>query len=302
MERTIDLNALRTFVTAIELGGLSKASRYLGMPKSTVSRHVAKLEQQVGFALVVRDQSGIELTTVGRNLFENAHAGIDSFQKIGALFSKKDKVTRGAVRINAPTIFGRSFLPQILSDFCIQYPLVSTQITLSDRIFDPEDDRIDIAFCVGVSVPASLDAWALGTLEAKLYAAPSYAKQTAIELPSNLCDYAILSGLCGPNLKDRWVMRTAAGKEFRINFAPKLETNETDLLVTAALDGLGIARLPSFLAEPHLASGKLISILPEWIVDQHEVCLAAKSGIRTQAIEQFIEFCAPKIRMQIKGH
>jgi DNA-binding transcriptional LysR family regulator len=300
MERSIDLNALRTFVTAIELGGLSKAARYLGMPKSTVSRHVTKLEYQIGATLVTRDQTGIELTSVGRNLFETAHAGIDSFQRIGIHFSKKDKVTRGAVRIKAPRTFGRGFLSQILSEFCSQYPLVSTQITLSDRIFDPEDDRIDIAFCVGISVPSSLDAWELGTLDAKLYAAPSYLKQAVIEAPSDLCDYAILSSLCGTNLKDRWLMRTTAGKEFRLDFVPKLETNETDFLLAAALDGMGVARLPTFVAEPHRASGKLISVLPEWSIDRHRVSLAAKNGIRTQAIEQFIEFCAPKIRTQIE--
>jgi DNA-binding transcriptional LysR family regulator len=301
MERSIDLNALRTFVTAIELGGLSKAARYLSMPKSTVSRHVAKLEQQLGTALVTRDQNGIELTAVGRSLFETAHGGIDSFQAIGALFSKKDKITRGAVRIKAPRIFGRGFLPQILTEFCSQYPLVSTQVALSDRIFDPEDERIDIAFCVGISVPASLDAWELGMLDAKLYAAPSYLQKATIEAPSDLSGYAVLSNLCGTSLKDRWLMRTAAGKEFQLDFATRLETNETDFLLAAALDGLGIARLPTFVADPHLASGKLIPVLPEWSIDRHKVSLAAKSGIRTQAIEQFIEFCTSRIRTQIAG-
>jgi LysR family transcriptional regulator, regulator for bpeEF and oprC len=301
MERKIDLNALRTFVTTVELGSLSKAGRYLEMPESTVSRHVAKLEEQLGLKLVVRDQSGIELTSAGRSLYDSSRAGLDSFRSVRKLVAQTDPIARGLIRIRAPTVFGRAFLVDIISDFCAAFADVSVKSILSDRIFDPEDDDVDVAFCVGIAIPNRLEFWNLGTLEAKLYAAPAFLQPLQIGSPADLQGQPILSGPFTSAQRDSWTLRTLQGREHRLTVFPRLEVNETDFLTKAAIKGLGIVRLPSFIGAPLCTQGDLVPVLPDWFVDSFSVSLTAKKKLRTQAVDAFIEFSRERVRQRMRA-
>lgn len=298
MERRIDLNALRTFVTIVELGGLAKAGRYLGMPKSTVSRHVAKLEEQLGLPLILRDQNGIEITSSGRRLYDSSRAGLDSLGGIRRLVAQSEPVSRGLVRIKSPTVFGRAFLGDIVSEFCQAFPEVSLRLDLSERIFEI-DDEIDVAFCVGTIVPSDLEFWSLGSVEAKLYAAPAFLAAKSIEVPTDLNALPLLTPPCGSAHLDRWSLRTHSGKVHSFSFMPRLESNETDILLAAARSGLGVARLATFAAAPYCARGELAPVLPDWHIDNFDVQLAARRKIRTQAVDTFIEFSRTRLRDQI---
>jgi DNA-binding transcriptional LysR family regulator len=301
MERKIDLNALRTFVTTVELGGLAKAGRYLGMPKSTVSRHVAKLEEQLGLKLLFRDQHGIEITSAGHRLFESSRAGLDSFRSVRRIVAQSEGSSRGLVRVKTPRTFGRGFLCEVASRFCVMHPEVNLQINLTERLFNPDEDDIDVAFCVGTIIPGSLEFWHLGDLQAKLYASPEFVDRNPINTPGDLKEAPLMTRPCGSALKDRWTLKTLSGKEHFLSFVPRLEANETDVLVEAARRGIGVARLPSFIAIPLCETGELVPVLPDWYLDRFDVCIAARKKMRTHAVDTFIDFCRQELRVQIDG-
>jgi DNA-binding transcriptional LysR family regulator len=304
MERLFDLNALQTFVTTVRLGSMAKAATALGIPKSTISRHLAKVEKAMNVVLIRRLPNGIATTVAGQILFDQTVAGISairsSYQRAGT-DHPGDHAYRSTppLRIRAPIVFGRGFLPGIIASAARLYPGLRLDVTLAERIFDPDDESHDINFCVGIDVPSHLESWILGHLEAKFYASPAYLATIAISKPDDLQQARVLTLKCPPNAPSLITLLKDDGQSAAINVFPFLQSNENAILLQAALDGLGVCRLPEFLARPHVSDGSLINLLASWTAARHIVSISAAKGFRQPSVQGFIEFAATQLSTEL---
>jgi DNA-binding transcriptional LysR family regulator len=296
MERHFDLNALHTFAMVVHLGSISKAAATLRLPKSTISRHLAKLEQQAGFAVVTRERTGVVLTVEGQRLYDAVADSIATIRSAehdllqpGQLESSNAAIK--PIRVRSPIVFGRGFLGDVMAQSGIKFPAARFSLVLTDRVFDPEDENFDVSFCVGLNVPDRLEAWPLGLLEAKLYASPLYAGSQSISAPSDLSRYDLLTNHFDPHGQSTWQLRNADGQSHMMHFAPKLQATSNSILLEAAIAGVGICRLPEFIAREYVAMGSLFTVLPDWYVDRHEVIMTAKRGYKEPQLRGFLDHC-----------
>jgi DNA-binding transcriptional LysR family regulator len=296
MERHFDLNALHTFAMVVHLGSISKAAATLGLPKSTISRHLGKLELQAGFAVVKRERTGVVLTVEGQRLYDAVADSIAAIRSAehdllqpGQLESSTHAIK--PIRVRSPIVFGRGFLSDIMAQSCIKFPAARFSLMLTDRIFDPEDENFDVSFCVGLNVPDSLEAWPLGFLDAKLYASPDYTASKSVKAPSDLSVCDLLTNQFDIHGQSTWRLRNADGQTHTLHFAPKLQATGNSILLRAALAGAGICRLPEFIAREYVATGGLLNVLPEWHVDRHEVIMTAKRGYKEPLLRGFLDHC-----------
>jgi DNA-binding transcriptional LysR family regulator len=300
MKPRYDLNALQTFAVALHSGSMAKAAIVLNLPKSTISRHLAKIEHTAGVALIRRVPHGIEPTLEGKLLFDRIADSISALQASTAT-GPSDKAGNQSfrsfkpLRIRAPIVFGGKFLPPVISGAIREFPELRYDLVLTGRYFDAADDAYDINFCVGIDVPFDLESWPLGQLDAKLYASPDYARTHPISTPYDLAKCILITTPCPADTASTLTLTSPQGQRVSLNTPPAVVTNDNSIILHLAQEGQGIVRLPAFLAAPHVKLGSLMPILPEWTVDHHQVMIAAKRGYRQPVVQAFLEYAASKL-------
>ena len=304
MKRRVDLNALQTFAATVHAGSMAKAAVTLGIPKSTVSRHLAKIEAAMGLRLVRRAANGIEPTVEGQILFDRIADSIALLQSssktaLTGLTTSECYESLKPLRIRSPQVFGRGFLPELFSAALQKFPSLRLDLTLTDRIFDPDDEAYDINFCVGIDVPHQLDAWQLGYLEAKLYASPSYLQRNPVTLPADLSRLNLITVPCAAEVPGSLLLTSERGETATPQSSPLVVVNDNETIAHLAEAGFGLGRLPAFFARRFVASGALMPVLPQWHVDRHRIVVAAKRGYRQPIVQSFIEFAATQLSRKL---
>lgn len=260
----MDLNALRLFVTVVELNGFSAAARELGMSKSTVSLQIRSLEADLGVRLLDRTTRSMRLTEAGARLFDQG------LQIVVAAGAAQREITQmgaapiGTLRVSAPSAFGRRFLAPVVHDLLTRYDKLQIEVELSDRWVDLLGEGYDLSIRVGRLPSSELRAQRLGDARFLLVAAPSYLERfEAPEKPADLKAHACLR-YSYQNPVDRWLFTDpATGKELRIPVSGRFVGNDGELIAKAAAAGLGIAWLPDFIARDFLEAGTLVGLLKE---------------------------------------
>ncbi|MGL5839132.1 MAG: LysR family transcriptional regulator [Sphingorhabdus sp.] len=304
MKRQFDLNALQTFAVAVHKGSMAKAAAVLGLPKSTVSRHLAKIEEAMGTSLIQRVPHGIEPTVQGKLLFDRIADSVLSLQASSAtmLFGSDQRNnydTLKPLRVRAPIVFGRGFLPDLVAEAMVKFPALRFEIALTDRIFDPSDDAYDINFCVGIDIPFEMESWPLGYLKARLYASPDFIARQPINKPDDINESPLITIPCTTDAASILTLTSQQGQRISVASKPLAVVNDNAILLHLAKAGHGICRLPAFLAAPHLKAGTLVDVLPDWWVDRHRIFLAVKRGYRQAVVQDFIEFAASTLSRKL---
>lgn len=294
MERPLDLNLLRTFVAAAELGRVSSASELLGVPKSTVSRHISRLEEEMGAALFERKSDGLRLTTVGGRLFDRSRNAIHTLS--GARSERVSLPRSGTIRIHAPTIYARGVLAPIVARYADIQPGISLEILLGDRYTVPDPNSVDLIVNVGSSPGRMFEIWSLGHVEAKLYASASLvAEKGAPASPAGLKSWPILTNDCSPGVRAKIRLTKGNNEHHAETGGARIVCGDPDILLVAALEGLGIARLPTFFADPKVRSGDLVEILPSYTADRHSVTLVRSHRNKNELARDFADFVSRNI-------
>jgi DNA-binding transcriptional LysR family regulator len=282
----LDLNALRAFVLVVEAGGITEGARRAALPKSTVSRQVRDLEARLGEQLLTRRGRGMTTTGAGRRLYEAARSAV------GALEVSRQDVfappVAGRVRVSAPVTLARGLLKDLLADFLGRHPAIAVEVDLFDRFTAAETPAADVALCVGITPGEHRPAQPVGFVEARLYAAPSlFAAAGTPRTPAEIERMPVLTQGCARGGRTTWTLADPGGATQQISFTPRLVTADPDLLLAAALAGHGVCRMATFLAEPHLRSGRLVPVLDGYVAERHEVALAVLRRMRDAAVRCF---------------
>lgn len=261
----MDLNRAVTFVRVVETGGFTRAAEALGVPTSSVSRSVAKLERELGVALLERTTRHVGLTDAGRAFFERARDALVGLDQASELALDAVSEANGVVRVAAPPDFG-PLAGATVADILARYPRLRIELAFTPRGAELVGDLVDVAIAFGKLPDSELVAKKLGQNVHKLYAAPAYlaargTPRTIAELAAH--DVALSRAVAGDA---RWELRGPKGIE-RVDVTARLVADHLQFVMDATLAGAGIAQLPVFLAEQHVAKRALAPVLPRYEID-----------------------------------
>lgn len=260
----MDFNNWLLFSRMVDLGGLSEASRRLGLPKSTLSRRLANLEEDLGARLVNRRGRTFELTDAGRLFY--AEAGHLAGQVEDAQERLADRVGRegGTIRMTAPQTPGGRFLGDWLARFLRLHPDIRIELDLCDRVVNLPEQGYDLALRVGPLVDSSLVARLLGSSERLLVAAPDCIERHGRpDTPAQLAELPCVGFGEQHSGHGTWLLSRRKRTE-RVRYHPLLRCDDMATTFQACLAGAGIALIPDFVCRDALASGVLTHILPDW--------------------------------------
>lgn len=266
----IDPNDLLIFARVAELGSFSRAADRLGLPKSTVSRHIAGLETRLGERLLQRTTRRQQLTEFGQQLLEHARQVALEVEAVAALREQRQAAPSGRLRVSMPSDFANLFLGDMLAAFVALHPAITLELDLSPRRVDLLAEGIDVAVRIG-SLPD--DAWLaarrLTVFSNGLYAAPGYlAERGEPAHPDELLRHQAVRLLSGQGEPLPWTLRH--GDQVWEGLPPgRVNANSPELLLRLARAGGGIAAVPDLFAQPMLQRGLLRRVLPDWCLPPH---------------------------------
>jgi DNA-binding transcriptional LysR family regulator len=260
------LYGLGVFVQVIEQHGFSSAARRLGVSPSAVSRQISQLEERLGTRLLNRTTRSVQPTEVGMMLYERARDIVQSLDEAENTVLSMGNLPRGRLRISTPPTFGERVLAPMFADFQKAYPDIQVELVLSSRRVDVVAEGFDITLRVGEMPDSALIARRLLTQTWVICAAPDYLEQHgAPKRPQDLVAHKCLT-FSESSQRVSWRFRGDHG-EVEIPVTGPLQCNSLNMLRTAALAGLGIARLPTYVIDPDLRNGRLIRVLTDMHVD-----------------------------------
>jgi len=259
----LDLGDLMVFTKVVETESLTRAGRLLGLPKSTVSRRVTRLEEHLGTQLLHRTTRAVTVTQDGALFFEYCLRSIGVLRDGERAMQSRQHHPQGVVRIAIPYVLGQSLVGPLLAQFLELYPDVRLVSVLSDDAVGLLRSGFDMALAVGPLADSGLVAIKLGTTGCGAFAAPEYFERKGV--PQSYAELPRFDLLATGTVdrRHRWTLHRD-DQNVTVEFTPKLICNDLLLLRQAAVSGLGIADLPAFLCKHDLAKGQLIEVLPGW--------------------------------------
>jgi DNA-binding transcriptional LysR family regulator len=259
----MDLNEILVFTKVVDAGSFRGAARELGLPKSTVSRRVAALEERLGVRLLQRTTRKLGLTEVGAAFYRQCAAGVSVLLEAERDVTEMDATPRGLLRISIPLYFGDLFLSEYVVEFLEMYPEVEISIFASDRLVDLVEEGFDMAIRVGKLPDSSMKARSFGNSVERLFASPAYIAEhgepaTPAELEKHQC--IVFGSSVGAAT---W---TFPGTRRPKHVTPRgrYTVNSFPMALDAAVAGLGIVRAPTFLAVTPVRQGKLRPVLEDF--------------------------------------
>ncbi len=261
-----DLKGLRVFVEVVRRGGFAAAARALGMPRSTVSRWVQELEQQLGVRLLQRTTRKVELTEIGAGYFERGARAVDAARQATAWVQSQSERPQGTLVITTFQLFAETLLGPLLVAYLEDNPGMSTKVVLNERNIDLVGEHVDVAVRIGPMADSSLVMRKLADLEVCLVASPRYL--TAHGCPSHPRELLEHSMVIYGHAQDAIPVRFDDGEQhLDLALSSRCAANSVELVHQVTLGGLGIGAVPSILIREDLAAGRLVKVLPEWSND-----------------------------------
>ena len=263
-------NDLLIFARVAEAGSFSRAAERVGLPKSTVSRRIAFLEEQLGERLMLRTTRRLTLTEFGLQLLEHARQVAAEVDAVKALSEYRQARPSGRLRVSMPNDFATQLLTDMLAAFIALHPAVSLELDLSPRRVDLLGENFDLAVRMGdLPDDTLLAARRIAVIPGGLYAAPSYlAERGDPASPEELDQHDTLRLLGRNGEAAGWTLMCG---ERKWEGAPpaRAVANAPDLLSNLARAGAGIAAVPDYFAAPSVRRGELRRVLPDWCMPAH---------------------------------
>lgn len=283
-----DLARIRAFVQVYEAGGFSAAARQYGRSKALLSKYVTDLEDYLGVRLMNRTTRRLNLTEAGDAYYREVSQILLQLDDLDVTITERTAEPRGLLRISAPRNFGETTLGEALFDFLEKHPAVTLDLRLEDRFVDLVDEGIDLAIRISSMPDSSLIARRLATTRLVVCAAPSViAKHGKPETPEALRN---LPCVIDTNMRSQanWHF-ISNGQAISVHVEGRLRVNSPLASKRAALDGLGFAALPNYLASKEISAGRLVPVLKEFAGD----------GLTLQAVYPHRRHVSGKVRAVI---
>ncbi len=294
----MDLNEIVVFAKVVETGSFTAAGQALALPKSTVSRKIAQLEERLDARLLQRTTRKLNLTEIGRAYYERCQRIVADIAAAEALVGDLQAAPRGLLRITAPVDLGGIYLGALIAEFLHDRPEIQIEALIVDRILDLVDERVDLAIRFGPLPDSSLVARRLGTMSMVPCAAPAYIERRGmVEHPDDLADHDVVAFV--PNTRMRlWRLSGPKRAAVEVTPAPRFAANVLQAVRDAALAGGGVTLMPSFAVDDDLAAGRLVRVLPAWKgLDGEVFAVYPSTRNLSPKLRAFLDFLGARLRL-----
>jgi DNA-binding transcriptional LysR family regulator len=274
----MDYDDVALFTRVVQTGSFTAAAAALSLPKSSVSRRVARLEQDLGVRLLQRTTRRLTLTDAGQGFFERVRTAIAGLQEAATAVREAGSEPRGSVRMTAPVDAFTLGLGEAISEFVKRYPGIQIELALTSRLVDLVGEGFDLAVRAGVLKDSTLIARKVGPSEAGLFASPAYLRRRG--RPKRLADlgehecllYRVRGG------RTRWQLTGPSGEE-SVEVRGAVSADEMSFLASVASAGVGIGLLPLEVVHATVRRGELVPVLPQYRATGAAVCVVLPSSV-----------------------
>lgn len=261
-----DPNDLLIFSEVVRAGSITGAGNKLGLPKSTVSRRITALEEQLGSRLLTKTTRKLTLTEFGETVFERSERLREELAETHALLGSLEAKPQGRLRITTTEDFANHVLARPLACFAFQYPDISVELDLTSRVVDLVAEQVDVAIRFGPLQDSSLVVRKLMDVDVYLCASPGYIERMGEpKTPEELEAHRMLLLLAFQ--RHPFPLMRQGKRQVQVNPTGNLWANSGGFLRKASLEGAGIAWMPSYQAQEDIDSGRMVRILPDWQID-----------------------------------
>lgn len=259
----LDLNSLMLYYEVVNAKSITGAATRLRLPKSTISRKLALLEEHLGAILLKKSHRLITPTDIGAVLYDHCQRLAAEIDDAGIQTAEMQSGLRGTLRVSIPIDFGISWISRAIAEFVLMYPDIQLEIEVNSRRVTPRDDPYDVTIQLGPLKDSGLTYRRVATITRGVYAAPSYLERRGI--PYSVDDFAKHD--CVINEQQRqdgvWTFRNQNKHRF-IEVTGKVIVNNIGVVRELAIGGVGLCMLPNIMAVNDVASKRLVRVLTDW--------------------------------------
>jgi DNA-binding transcriptional LysR family regulator len=291
----MELADIRAFARTADLGSVSAAGRSLGLPKSTISRSLSRLEVAVGATLVDRSTRHLRLSDAGLLFQPYAARILNDVDEAGTALDNFVGAPRGILHVSAPFTFVVAIVSPMMPSFLARYPEVRVVLDVDNRMIDMPVEAADLVIRATAALPDS-DLIARHLMDTEAWTVASRDYVAAHGVPSSVADLAKYKLIGNFDRTTTWSYRMPDGTMQQIKFTPANVVSDSAALAPMLVGGAGIGRLPDFIASDAVASGSLVRLFKEAVGDTFKVhalytshrSLSAKVRVFIDALIEFI--------------
>lgn len=289
------IGSLNAFVVAAEARSFVRAGEALGVSSSAIGKTIARLEQRLGVRLFHRNTRSIAITAEGAMFLERCRRIFDELEAAEQELSQTMAAPRGRIRVSLP-LAGMLFMPTI-TKFMQMFPDITIDLDFTDRLVDVVEEGFDAVVRTGDVSDSRLMMRTLGKFSHRVVGARDYFSRFGVpEKPQDLSAHVCLHHKYPSSGKlERWPLRhdITAGK---LDLPISSMASTLEPLISIAESGLGIACLPLFTVGQHIADGRLVSVLEDYVEDAGEFrILWPSSRHLSPKVQAFVKFMADNL-------
>ncbi len=290
-----DLERMAIFARVVEEKSFSGAARRLSLSKSLVSKQVTQLEKSIGARLLNRTTRALSLTEAGAIFYEHCARIVEELEEAKLAVGRLQTAPRGILRISAPVAFGRLHVASALPGFLTANPELKVDMVTTDRFVDLAEEGYDVVIRIVGEPSPNVVARRLAPVNRRMCATPDYfARHGVPTSPEDLEKHNCLTYTYF-NPQDPWRLHGPDG-DISVRASGNLRLNDDDALSEAVLGGLGIALLPTFLIGKDIQSGRLQSVLSEYVpLERHIYAVYLPNRHLSAKVRAFIDFFLQRI-------
>lgn len=285
------IQTLRLFLRVVDLGSFSKAAAEIGIGQPAATKQVRRMETQLGARLLYRSTHGVTPTEIGWLYYEKCKLITHHAEEAASVAALLQTQVQGSLRISSSVAFGRRVLAPLVMQFMRLNPGLQIDLSFDDRYVNLVEQGIDVAIRMGRLADSTLGSRHLGLNPWTVVAAPRYLHEHST--PTSPDELSAHSALIYSTVQGdaRWHFSGGEGASKSVAVRGPLRSNSLSTLLQAALEGLGIAALPRYVAQAALAEGKLLPLLDAWQLPQQEIHAVYPSPRLVPAkVTRFIEW------------
>ena len=289
------IEAMNIFLTVVETGSFTATADRLDLSRPMVTRAVALVEEWFNARLLQRTTRRVSLTSAGERAVTHCQKMVDLAAEIEQDILAQQGELQGSLRIASNSSFGSTHLLLAIKDFLQRHPKLNIQFQLSDQSVNLIDERIDLAIRFTNQPDPNLIARPLATCHSLLVASPGYLAQKGVpQTPQDLAEHIYLAHA---NINRKEWKFYQNEREISLELTSQFTTNDTGALLNLTLAGGGIAMLPKYLLNEHLASQQLVPILTDWQLPTYQIYALYSSRHKLPlTIRTLVDFLVERFR------
>jgi len=290
------MSSMAVFRRVVEAKNFSAVARETNMSQSTVSKHIAALEERLGTKLLNRSTRSLKLTEAGKEYYHHCIRILNDFQEAEASIGKGKIKPTGTLRISTSAAFGRTCMLPYLNEFFSTYPEINVDLLFDDDYIDLVKQGIDLAIRIGPLADSTLIARKIGSSQRVVVASTDYlVKHGRPKKPADLVKHnCLLYSL--QKAPDLWYFNSAQEGDESVRVSGRLKASSPDAICDATMEGLGISVLCEWYARKYIKEGQLKVILQDYHPTAYDInAVYPERKFVPQKVKRMIEFLASKV-------